>query len=253
MITNEPNLNIYETPKLHVEYLLFHYGSDEEVLPWANGPREALGYAHRTVHELLRTDLLPSKGGRALDLGCAVGRSTFELARFTDEVIGIDYSKSFIEAAEHLKQHGTLSYPRVDEGDAFTSCVAKPPIGVDLQRVVFEHGDAMQLREDLGAFDVVHAANLICRLQDPKRLLQRLPSLVKPGGQLLLATPCTWLEEFTPKDNWPVGATFEWLRSQLGADFVLDEQRDMPFLIREHARKFQWSMALGTRWIRRIE
>jgi hypothetical protein len=24
----------------------------------------------------------------------------------------------------------------------------------------------------------------------------------------------------------------------------------MPFLIREHARKFQWSVALGTRWRR---
>jgi len=25
----------------------------------------------------------------------------------------------------------------------------------------------------------------------------------------------------------------------------------MPFLIREHARKFQWSMALGMRWMRK--
>lgn len=243
--------NIYETPKLHVEYLLFHYGSDEEVMPWANGPREALGFAQRTVTELLRAELLPQSGGRALDLGCAVGRSTFELAKVVDEAVGIDFSHSFIEAAEHLREHGSLTYPRMDEGDAFTTCVAKRPAGMDASRAKFEQGDAMQLREDLGEFDVVHAANLLCRLMDPQRLLQRLPSLVKPGGQLLLATPCTWLEEFTPKDHWPVGSTFEWLNEKLRANFVLDEQKDLPFIIREHARKYQWSMALGTRWIRR--
>ncbi|WP_206170787.1 putative 4-mercaptohistidine N1-methyltransferase [Phragmitibacter flavus] len=246
--------NIYETPKLHVEYLLFHYGSDEEVLPWENGPKEALGFATRTVSELLRPELLPETAGtRALDLGCAVGRSSFELSKVVEEVIGIDYSMSFIETAEHIRQHGSVSYPRVDEGDSFTPCTAHRPEGSFSERVKFEQGDAMLLREDLGSFDVVHAANLLCRLADPQRLLQQLPALVKPGGQLLLATPCSWLEEFTPKDNWPVGSTFEWLKERLLGHFELDEQKDLPFLIREHARKYQWSVALGTRWIRRSD
>lgn len=249
--------NIYETPKLHVEYLLFHYGSDDEVLPWSNGPREALGFPLRTVSELLRPELLAPQaegsGTRALDLGCAVGRSSFELSKVVEEVIGIDYSMSFIETAEHIRQQGSVGYPRMDEGDAFTSCVAYRPEGSFPDRVKFEQGDAMLLREDLGSFDVVHAANLLCRLADPQRLLERLPSLVKPGGQLLLATPCSWLEEFTPKDNWPVGSTFEWLKKSLLGYFELDEQKDLPFLIREHARKYQWSVALGTRWIRRTD
>ena len=67
----------------------------------------------------------------------------------------------------------------------------------------------------------------------------------------LLATPCTWLEEFTPRGNWPAGSTREGLAARLGTHFVCELQRDMPFLIREHARKYQWSVALGTRWIRR--
>lgn len=37
--------------------------------------------------------------GRALDLGCAVGRSTFELAREYGEVVGIDISQTFIDGA----------------------------------------------------------------------------------------------------------------------------------------------------------
>ena len=108
----------------------------------------------------------------------------------------------------------------------------------------------MKLREDLGSFDVVHAANLLCRLPEPQRLIERLPSLVKPGGQLLLTTPCTWLEEFTPPQNWPTGSTFDWLKESLAGSFELAEHVDLPFLIREHARKFQWSVALGSRWVR---
>ena len=34
-------VNPYESSKLLGEYLLFHYGKDEEVLPWPNGRRVA--------------------------------------------------------------------------------------------------------------------------------------------------------------------------------------------------------------------
>ena len=245
-------MNIYETPKLLAQYLLFHYGADEEVLPWNFGPKDALGFARRSVHELLnpKSEIRNPKFARALDLGCAVGRSCYELAIHGDEVIGIDYSLSFIDAAEIIRRDGSLEYPRFDEAAAQTKVVAHRPAQGDASRIRFEQGDAMNLREDLGAFDVVHAANLLCRLTEPQKLIARFSSLVKSGGQLLLTTPCTWLEEYTPSANWPAGSTFDWLQRELGAHFTLELQKDIPFLIREHARKFQWSVALGTRWKR---
>jgi putative 4-mercaptohistidine N1-methyltranferase len=241
-------MNIYETRKLLDEYLLFHYGRPDEVLPWAFGPREALGFAVRTVSEL-RDSARPVHS--ALDLGCAVGRSSFELAACGAEVIGIDFSSAFIHAADELKRNGRLHYSRCDEASSMTTLTAELPPNLPLDRVSFETGDAMNLRSDLGPFDVVHAANLLCRLPEPQKLIERLPRLVRPGGQLLLATPCTWLEDFTPRENWPSGSTRDWLISKLSPDFDLDLQIDMPFLIREHARKYQWSVALGTRWIRK--
>lgn len=242
--------DIYETPELLAEYLLFHYGTEQEVLPWDFGPRGALGFAERSVTRLLDAPLVPADA-RALDLGCAVGRSCYELSIECSVVLGIDYSQSFVNAAETVRCQGSLSYPRLDEGRAQTRLSAVRPAKGDRERIRFEQGDAMNLRADLGSFDVVHAANLLCRLKEPQRLLERLPSLVKPGGQLLLTTPCTWLEEFTPPQNWPQGSTFEWLKEKLSPHFALAHRGDLPFLIREHARKFQWSVALGTRWVRR--
>jgi putative 4-mercaptohistidine N1-methyltranferase len=245
-------MNLYETPKLLAEYLLFHYGSAEEILPWSFGPKEALGFPVRSVTALLDESRVPADAG-ALDLGCAVGRSCYELARVCAGVLGVDYSQSFVDAARAILRDGSLPYPRLDEGAESTELRAvRPAAAVDAsQRITFEQGDAMDLRADLGAFDVVHAANLLCRLREPRRLLDRLPSLVKPGGQLLLTTPCTWLEEFTPPSNWPRGSTLDWLKEELSAGFTLDDRQDLPFLIREHARKFQWSVALGTRWLRK--
>ena len=243
-------MNIYETPKLLGEYLLFHYGKDEEVLPWDFGPKNALRFAVRSVTELLDRSLVPANA-RALDLGCAVGRSCYELAPVASEVIGIDYSNAFVMAAETLRLEGRMGYLRHDEADVCTELVALRPAQRHDDRIHFEQGDAMNLRDDLGSFDIVHAANLLCRLTEPQRLIARLPELVKSGGQLLLTTPCTWLEEFTPSANWPQGSTFEWLQSELGKHFTLAHRADLPFLIREHARKFQWSVALGTRWVRK--
>ena len=249
-------MNVYETDRLLAEYLLFHYGTPEQILPWPDGPVGALGFARRVVGEMFGP--LPVEG-RALDVGCAVGRSTFELARQCREAIGIDYSRRFIEAAEQLRQSGEIRTSRVEEGECATPLTLRvpdfPPPGV----VSFEVGNAEALRGDLGPFDALLATNLLCRLPAPQRFLAQLPALVKPGGQLVLTTPATWMEEHTPRAHWLGGieregvcqTTLEGLHAALDRDFELEKVADLPFLIREHSRKYQWSVAQGTRWRRR--
>ncbi len=248
---------IYESDQLLSQYLLFHYGEAQDVLPFAFGPRDALDFPLRCVRECVDRSLLHGNA-TGLDIGCAVGRGSFELARLCESVTGIDVSHRFIMAAIELKKNGRLGFDRVDEGVLKSRCIGRVPADIDRRRVHFEVGDAHNLRENLGLHDIVLASNLLDRMGDPGRLIQRLPTLVKPGGQLILTSPYTWMEEFTPHGKWLGGReadgekiyTFDTLKSLLAPNFKLHRTLDLPFLIREHTRKYQWSIAQATVWVR---
>lgn len=248
----------YETDRAVSEYLLFHYGMTQQLLPPVLVSGGALNFPVRCVTECLEPRRLP-KNARALDLGCSVGRSSFELARRCAEVVGIDYSERFISIAGHLRKNGSFLFGCVEEGELTRPCTAVVPEEIKRERVTFEQGDATKLRRDLGAFDVVLMANLIDRLKDPRKCLAQLPRRVKSGGQLIITSPYTWLVEYTPRKNWLGGflrgtgriKTFDALKKILSPHFQLSRRRDLPFLIREHARKFQLGIAEATVWLRK--
>src|SRR6202043_4209268 len=131
--------NVYESDLLLDQYLLFHYGTAGDQLPYLAGPRDALFYPIRCV-----SDFLPSIGvvERALDLGCAVGRSTFELSRWAPEVIGIDLSHRFIAAANRMRETGRIKIRRLEEGELVTQLTRELPRDLNRERCRFETGDA---------------------------------------------------------------------------------------------------------------
>jgi putative 4-mercaptohistidine N1-methyltranferase len=245
-------MNVYETDALVDQYLLFHYGEGEDQLPYPFGPHDALFYPIRSVTEFIP---LIGRVDRALDLGCAVGRSTFELARTAPEVIGIDLSQRFISAAKEIQRTGEIQFRRQEEGSFYTATSRQLDPTINRTRCQFEVGDALRLRSDLGMFDLVLAANLIDRVNSPRALLATLRQLLNPGGHLLIASPYTWLAEFTPPQEW-LGATQSWsetttlqaIQEQLGNEFELISSKDLSFLIREHVRKYQWSVAQASLW-----
>jgi len=248
--------SFYERDDLVDQYLLFHYGTGHDQLAFPFGPRDALFYPIRCVSEFLPEI---GKVERALDLGCAVGRSTFELSRWAREVVGIDLSHRFVAAANHVRETGRIEIRRVEEGEIVTRLSRELPVELSRERCRFEVGDAMTLRPDIGRFDVVLAANLIDRVKSPGNLLKTFSALVHRGGHLILSSPYTWMEEFTPKPEWlggkhePSGdsaSTLDHIKSALRGSFELKLTKDIQFLIREHARKFQWSVAQATLWRR---
>jgi len=251
--------DVYETAQTLSEYLLFHYGTEAEILPYDFGPKRALNFPIRCVGNLIDGAAI-ADGGQAIDhaydLGCAVGRSTFELGRYARHVRGYDLSSAFIGAANHLLDRGRIETEMMIEGELTERVeIRAPDVPVDAD-IGFEVGDAVTLAEELPPVDLVLAANLLCRLPTPEIFLKSLARLVKPGGQLLLVTPFTWLEAFTPHAAWPRNAEGQaipgaaWIEDVLRSGFKLEHAEDMPFLIREHARKFQWTVSAGTRWRR---
>ncbi len=235
--------NPYETDSILNEYLLMHYGSKTLQMPWSFGPVPKKHFPVRTAQYFPKKQV-----DRALDLGCAVGRSSFEMSKWSKEVLGIDYSQKFIETAKKLGKHHTCDYNVKITGRTEIKAKARLPRGCFSERCNFVQGDVLELPGNLGIFDRVHAANLICRLSEPEKFLLKLPDLLVSGGKLLISTPCTWLEEFTPEKHQPHLDTIDWLKLKLSSEFKLIKKADEPFLIRETARKFQWGVSLVTFW-----
>ncbi len=252
--------NKYETSQLVDQYLLFHYGTALEQSD--SGIRERVGHPDSGDFVVHTADLMnryTTGRNRALDLGCAVGRASFELARNFSEVIGLDYSASFVGSARHLKAHGKLTYRRLETGRYFSELVAVVAGDIDRSRVHFVEGDACALASDLpleadGRYDAVLMANLLCRLSDPEACLRQFVQSERwlaSGGILVIASPNTWSTQYTPEGRFLDGMASEDTISRLATmleGFELLHEEDYPFMIREHRRKYEYIVSQITVW-----
>jgi SAM-dependent methyltransferase len=245
----------YSDPVLLAQYLHFHYAEEADYLPWSAGPREALEFPRRCAALLLgeigAAPALPSGIPRVVELGCAVGRASFELSA-SASVDALDYSDPFIAAALCLKDEGILPYSFGWEGDQVREFTAHRPPHARPERIRFIQGDACAPPAAWRDFDGLLLANVLCRLPDPAGCLRHLPRLVRPGGVAVVTTPCSWSAAFTPPEAWlcASGSTLEGIRAALDGAFRLRRTLDMPMLIREHARKYQWTVTQASVWER---
>lgn len=167
------SVGVYETEKAVDEYLLFHFGSAADIIPYQSSisPLGALDFAERTAGVCIaacKSAGVPLRA--AFDVGCAVGGTAFALSRDFDRVVALDYSHAFVAAAQALFENGSTRYSCTVEGEMTASREARLPAGVRGERLSFMQGDACALPDVKalgGKFSVVHAANLICRLPDP--------------------------------------------------------------------------------------
>jgi len=125
-------------------------------------------------------------------------------------------------------------------------------------KIAFMQGDACNLVPKYTGYDLVFAGNLLDRLYDPERFLQEIQSRINPGGLLVLASPYSWSEDHTPRDKWLGGfkadtgesfTTLEGIQAILEPGFqMLGDATDIPFIMRESARKFQHGISELTVW-----
>ena len=243
----------YDQRSVLDQYLLFHFGPDDLALP--AGMKDAGRFPQKMANLAARVARVHGAGlSRAIDVGCAVGGSSFELARHFGEVVGVDLSDPFVDAARALSRGESIAYRVATEGDLGVWREASVESGA---RPAFRQGDACALDASLEGFDAVLASNLLCRLPRPRAFLARLgQGLLRAGGVVVFASPLSWQEAFTPKEHWLGGTvgpegerlSFDGLREALGDRFELVERQDMPFMIREHARKFEYVVSDVTAW-----
>lgn len=247
----------YESSACLAAYLQLHFGDDVDSMPFSDGPISAVGFPRRVAK--LARDVLEGVGhplGRALDLGCAVGGTSFALARYFDRVDGVDRSVQFIDVAKRLASGERVSFELVDDG------VRTVPreVGVAVEgfkgRARFALGDACQIDSWCTGYDLVVLANLLCRLPDPAACLRQFvddDALVNAGGVILITAPYSWNERFAPRERWlSDGSGFAAIAGILGAKYELLERRDMPLVIREHRRKYEYVVADSTVWRKRV-
>ncbi len=242
--------NMYETDSLISQYLEFHYG--KEYFKIANFPKACI--------EKIVPHLQGVNTHKALDIGCAVGRSSFELAKHFDKVEALDFSTRFILNAIALRDQGVIRYIIDDEGELTTLkefSLSELNLGGKASNVDFTQGDACNLKPKYSGYDLIFAGNLIDRLYEPKVFLNDMIGRLNQGGLLVITSPYTWLEEYTNKENWLGGkkingenfTTLDGLHECLDNNFELqDKPYNVPFIIRETRRKHQLTMAQMTVW-----
>ena len=126
-------------------------------------------------------------GLRVLDVGCGPGTITLDLARAVvpGEVVGVDAAPAVLAEAASLAAGAT---------DA-----------VDL-RLSFQVADVEALPFEDGAFDVVHAHQVLQHLPDPVAALREMRRVTRPGGVVAVRdvdyATMTWAPQSDGLTEW---------------------------------------------------
>ncbi|WP_331775427.1 5-histidylcysteine sulfoxide synthase [Sulfurospirillum sp. 1612] len=247
--TNTFDKLYYEKDEIISQYCEFHYG--DEHFGVKNFAKKIAEIAEKYA----------INKGSVLDIGCSVGRTSFELCKTFERVTGIDFSARFINVAQSLKENGFLRYEKKIEGDIKEQKeITLKDLGldrVDFNKLEFWQGDACNLKPHFEHYDMIVAINLLDRLYNPKLFLQDVSKRLNDEGIFIVASPFTWSEEYVKKENW-LGGKVENGKAIYSQDRLseilqehfepLSEPFDVAFVIQEHVRKFQHTLSKFSVW-----
>lgn len=141
-------------------------------------------------------------GGPVLDMGCATGRTAFELARITDGlVLGMDMNFAMLKLARRVLCCGEVVYPRRRVGLIHDQRRFKADLK-GAERLDFWIADAMAPPFARGTFATVTALNMLDCVTSPLTVLDRAQHVLMRGGKLILASPHDWSTRATPVEAW---------------------------------------------------
>lgn len=183
------NKNFYESDESISSYCDLYYGKDN---------------LYTNYVDLLKPYLKDLKNSKALDLGCCVGRTSFELAKIYDEVLGIDFSANYINIGVKLKLYDFVNYKIKKEDKTFEERAISLK-DFDLEKVKdkvsFMQGDACNLKEIYKDFDLIFYSSLIDKLYYPKKFLEDVSRRINKNGFFVFLSSHNWFNEYINENN----------------------------------------------------
>ncbi len=146
--------------------------------------------------------------GCALDIGCAVGRLSFELSKTHSRVIGIDTSLSFIRRARELLFKKRLEFDLIVEGyiTEARSCELDPNWNYD--GLDFIVADALALPFPNNLFSTVTSINVLEKLPRPIQHLQDVNKVLREkNAMFVFSDPFSWDATVSAPEFWLSGKT----------------------------------------------
>jgi len=208
----------YEDKGILTSYDQFHFG--EGLLGVKNFPQRMAEVCISLCREF-QTPL-----AAALDAGCGPGGTALDLCKEFTKVEAYDYSQGFVDMMLQKRDQKGLTNLRAYQGDSH------------------KQEELTQQK-----FDLIFGCNLIDRLHTPRLWLQQSKAMLTPGGLLVVASPYTWRQEYTPVDEWIGGFlkdaeshfTVDGLKEAMMPELVLLKELRVPFVIPDADGTFQYT------------
>lgn len=212
-----------------------------------------------SIRRLLREGLLSIKEnirGPVIDIGCSVGRTTFQLAEAFDEIVlGVDLNFGMLKTSASILDKGRLTYPKRRGGIVYD----RREFSATFERarnVDFWVCDATALPFSDASFSLGASLNVLDCVGSPYDHLKELARILKADARAIVTTPYDWTVNATPVESWigghsqrseNRGSSEVLLRSLLAGGGhpnaieeleLISEAGDMPWTLRLHDRSF---------------
>ena len=140
--------------------------------------------------------------GPVIDMGCSVGRTTFDLADLFDEItVGIDLNFPMLKTAQKILECGTINYPLRQTGLVYDE-VTFPLEFKNTHNIDFWLCDAADLPFADNSFSFANSMNLLDCVNSPYQHLKELSRVLRKESCALISTPYDWNQNATPVEAW---------------------------------------------------
>jgi len=243
--------NHYETSREVCQQLDSHYAAS--YLDVINYPEQIAKLVLQLVSQYKTSKT------KLLDLGCSVGRTSFELAGFFQHIDAVDFSARYIQHGVKLQQGQSVRYVMESEGELIDFKevnLTKLDLPTDCNNISFSQGDACNLKPVFKEYNVILAQHILENSYDPALFLASAARRLNDNGLLIIVSNYSYNTDKTQQEKWLGGIKvngenltgFDGLSLKLSKKFDLLEQQEIPRILKTNQRNFTVSQSHITVW-----